>query len=93
MKINKAGSEHSDASHYLNEIAQLKNAFIEIDYESVRQRIQFEDKILEFKAEIKKLKAARRSGSQSKKKVLEQVGQPDSNTIQGKSTSINCDAR
>ena len=87
-------SEWSDCARYLKEIAELKKAFIEADYESVRQRMQHEDEISELKdeylfayrllkdakAEIKQLKAETSSGSQNKKMVLEEVGRPESNT-------------
>ena len=42
-------SEWSDCARYLKEIAELKKAFIEADYESVRQRMQHEDEISELK--------------------------------------------
>ena len=50
-------SECSDCARYIKEIAELKNAFMEADYKSVRQRIQYEDEILDdAKAAINRLK-------------------------------------
>ncbi len=83
-------SECSKCERYLKEIAELKEAFLEADYQSVRQCTQLKDKISESdedcsytdelledaKAEIKRLKAERSSGSQSKKKVLEEFERP-----------------
>jgi predicted RNase H-like nuclease (RuvC/YqgF family) len=80
-----------DCAFYLKEIADLKEAGIEVDYESVRQITQLKDEISElndecsyayrlledYKAEIERLKAEH---SQSKKKVLEEVEGPQSNT-------------
>jgi chromosome segregation ATPase len=76
-KINNAPSEGncSNCSRYLKEIAELKEAFIEADYQSVRQCAQLKDEISESdedcsytdeqledaKAEIKRLKAERSS--------------------------------
>ena len=88
---------------YLKENSKLKEAFIEADYQSVRQQTQLRDEISksdedclytyeqleDAKAKIKKLKAARRSGSQSNKNVLEQVGKPEANTARSISTSMN----
>ncbi|MGA7899931.1 MAG: hypothetical protein WCA39_13840 [Nitrososphaeraceae archaeon] len=94
MKSKDGPSEWSDCARYLKEIAELKKAFIEADYESVRQRMQYEDELSKLdeecsyayrllddaKAEIERLKAEHSSGNQSKKRVLEQVGHPESNT-------------
>jgi hypothetical protein len=94
MKSKDGPSEWSDCARYLKEIAELKKAFIEADYESLRQCTQLKDEISESnedcsytygqlqdaKAEIKRLKAETSSGNQSKKMVLEEVGQPESNT-------------
>ena len=88
--LNKAPSESSDYACCMKELADLKEAFIEVDYQSVLQRTQLKNGILESdegclyiydqleeaKAEIKRLKAKRSSDSQSKKKVLEKVGRP-----------------
>lgn len=60
--------------------AQNQKAFIKLDDENIRRCMKYEDKILELKAEIKRLKAEHNSGNQNKKKVLEKVGQPVSNT-------------
>jgi 1,2-phenylacetyl-CoA epoxidase catalytic subunit len=84
----------SDCVRILKEIAELKKAFIEAEVESVRQCTQLKDEISESnedcsytygqlqdaKAEIKQLKAEHSSGSQNKKMVLEEVGQPESYT-------------
>jgi len=81
---NPSENNCQDCCHYLKEIADLKEAGIEIDYESVRQITQLKDEISElndecsyayrlledYKAEIERLKAEH---SQSKKKVLEKV--------------------
>src|SRR6476620_10427004 len=94
MKSKDGPSEWSDCARYLKEIAELKKAFIEADYESVRQRMQYEDELSKLdeecsyayrllddaKAEIERLKAEHSSGSQSEKMMLEEVGQPESNT-------------
>ena len=91
---NPSENNCQDCCHYLKEIADLKEAGIEIDYESVRQITQLKDEISElndecsyayrlledYKAEIERLKAEHSSGNQSKKRVLEQVGHPESNT-------------
>jgi septal ring factor EnvC (AmiA/AmiB activator) len=83
-------SECSKCEHYLKEIAELKEAFIEADYQSVRQCTQLKDEISESdedcsytyeqledaKAEIKRLKAEHSSRRQSKKKVLEEFERP-----------------
>jgi hypothetical protein len=103
--LNKAQSEGtcSNCESYLKEIAELKEAFIEIDYQSVRYCTQLKDEISESnqdcsytyeqledaKAEIKKLKAEHSSGNQNNRKVLEQVGCPESNTVQSESASVN----
>jgi hypothetical protein len=72
------------------DLAELKEAIINSDLENVRQRMQLKDEIAKLEdeceyvyglledtnAEIKRL--AERS--QSRKKVLEEVGQPESNT-------------
>ena len=82
LKTDKA-QPHGNCSkcmHYQKQIARLKKAFIKADDDSVRRCMQYEDKILELNAEIKRLKAGHSSGSQSEKKVLEEVGQPESNT-------------
>lgn len=77
----------SDCGGDIEENNDLKEAFIEADYESVCRSMHLKGEISyayrllkDAKAEIKKLKAERRSGSQSKKKVLEEVSQPQSNT-------------
>jgi len=84
----------SDCARYRKQIARIKKAFIDADDESVRRCMQYEDKNLELiyersyvyrlledsKAEIEHLKAEHSSGSQSVMKVLEEVGNPDSNT-------------
>jgi septal ring factor EnvC (AmiA/AmiB activator) len=88
---------------YLKENSELKEAFIEADYQSVRQQTQLKDEISksdedcsytdeqleDAKAEIKKLNAEHSSGNQNNRKVLEQVGCPESNTIQSESASVN----
>jgi len=62
------------------QIAKWKKAFIKADDENVHRCMKYEEKILELKAEIKRLKAEHSLGGQNKKKVLEKVGQPESNT-------------
>lgn len=93
----------SDCERYLKEIAELKKAFIEADYESVRRCAQLKDEISESnedcsytygqlqdaKSEIKQLKAEHSSGNQSKKKVLEEVEGPESNPALRASSSLN----
>jgi len=88
--LNKGPSETSDYACCIKEITELKEAFIDSDLENVRQRMQLKDEIakledeLEYvyglledaKAEIRRLKAKRSSGSQRKKRVLEKVGRP-----------------
>ena len=83
----------SDCVRILKEIAELKKAFIEADYESVRQCMQLKGEISESdedcsyaytlledsKAEIEQLKAEHSSGSQNKKNALEEVGSQNSN--------------
>jgi hypothetical protein len=58
--------------HYQKQNARLKRAYIEADDESVRRNMKYEDKILKLIAELVWLKAEDSSGSQSKKKVLEE---------------------
>jgi hypothetical protein len=58
--------------HYQKQNARLKKAFIEADDESVRRSMKYENKILKLIAELVWLKAEHSSGSQSKKKVLEE---------------------
>ena len=86
LKIKKAPSEAncSKCARYLEEIAELKEAFIDADYQNVLQCTKLKDEISESdedcsytyeqledaKAEIKQLKAEDSSGSQSDKKVL-----------------------
>ena len=81
LKINKASSEGkcSDCARYEKQIDRLKKAFIKADDESVRRCMQYEDKILKFKAEKEWLEDEHSSVSQSKKKALEKVGSPNSN--------------
>jgi hypothetical protein len=67
-------------THYQKQNARLKRASIEADDENVRRCMQYEDKISKFKAEKEWLEAEDSSGNQSKKKVLGEVGQPESNT-------------
>ncbi len=92
LKINKAPSKGicPKCTSYLKEIDELNEAFIEADCQSVRQSTQLKDEISkpdedcsytdelleEAKAEIKRLKAERSSGSQSKEKVLEEFERP-----------------
>ena len=92
MRANNGTSEVncSKCADYLKEIDELKEAFIEADYQSVRQCTQLKDEILEpnedcsytyeqledAKAKIKRLKAGRSSGIRSKKKVLEEFERP-----------------
>lgn len=94
LKINKVQPEHNCpyCVLYRKEIDELKEAIIDADVQSVRQQTQlkyeisksdedcsYTDELLEdAKAEIRRLKAKRSSGSQSK--VLEKVAQPESNT-------------
>jgi hypothetical protein len=58
--------------HYQKQNARLERAIIEADDESVRRNMKYENKILELIAELVWLKAEDSSGSQSKKKVLEE---------------------
>ena len=90
LKINKVPSEGkcSDCARYEKQIAKLKKDFIKADDESVRRSMQYEDKILKFKAELEWLKAEDSSGSQSKKKVLGEVGDPAPNTALHAPSSI-----
>jgi hypothetical protein len=85
-----------DCALYLKEIAELKEAFIEADYESVCRSSQHKDEISyayrlleDAKAEIERLKAELSSRSQNKKKVLEEVGRPESNTTLRAPDSLN----
>ena len=76
LKTNKTQPDGncSKCMHYQKQIARLKKAFINADVDSVHHCMQYEDKILELNAEIKRLKAGHNSGKQSK--VLEKVGRP-----------------
>ena len=67
LKINKAPSEGrcSKCARNQKQIAKLKKAFIHADDENVRL-MQYEDKILEFKAELEWLKAEDSSVSEAK---------------------------
>ena len=80
LKINKAQSESNSTKYARNQKQNAKwiKAFINADDENVRRCMKYEEKILELKAEIKRLKAEHSLRSQSK--VLEKVGQPGSNT-------------
>ena len=82
LKINNEPTEGKCpmCTHYQKQITRLKRSFIKADDESVRRCMKYEDKILKFKAEKEWLEAEDSSGSQSKKKVLGEVGQPESNT-------------
>jgi hypothetical protein len=96
-------SECSKCESYLKEIAELKKAFIEADYQSVRRCAQLKDEISESnedcsytygqlqdaKSEIKQLKAEHSPGTQNKKMVLEEVVRPESNTALRASSSVN----
>ena len=109
LKINKAPSKDSgsDRAHNEEQIARLNKALIEVDDERVRQSMQHEYKISEkndeyshiyrlregTKAELERLKAENRSGSQNRKKVLGQVGGPRSNTNLRASPSPNFEFR
>jgi hypothetical protein len=73
LKINKAQSE-GNRTKYQKQIAKWIKALIKADDENVRRCMQYEDKILELKAEIAQLKAEHSSGSRSK--VLETAGRP-----------------
>jgi predicted RNase H-like nuclease (RuvC/YqgF family) len=102
MKINKAPSECKCSKCVLNQqqIVRLNKELIELDDKRVRQSIQHEHEVSELndeysylhrllegaKAEVKRLKAEH---SQSKKNVLEEVGQPESNTHLRASSSLN----
>jgi hypothetical protein len=80
-------SECSNCARYRKEIVELKEAFIEADYQSVRQCTQLKDEISESdedcsyaymlledaKAAIKQLKAEHSSGSQREKKGVRRV--------------------
>jgi hypothetical protein len=63
LKINKEQSEDkcSKCVHYEKQNAKLTRGFINVEDESIRRSMQYEDKILELKAEIEHLKAERRS--------------------------------
>ena len=82
LKFNKAPSEGtcSICARHQKQFARLKKAFIKADDEKVRQLMQYENKISKFKAEKEWLEDKDSSGRQSKKKVLEEVEQPQSNT-------------
>ena len=69
LKINKARSEDkcSKCDHYQKQIAKLKKAFIKADDENVRRCMQYEDKILKFKAEKKWLEDEHSSGIKARK--------------------------
>lgn len=85
-------SECSDCARYIKEIGELKKAFIEANYQSIRQCEQLNayEQIQNATAEIEQIKQAEHSsGSQNKKKMLEEVAQPDSSIIPSTSTSIN----
>ncbi len=75
MKINNAPSEGKLSKvHPLSKTdRQIKKGFIKADDENVRRCMQYEDKILKFKAEKKWLEDEHSSGSQSKKKALERL--------------------
>jgi len=62
--------------HYQKQNARLKKAFIKADDESVRRSMKYEDKILKLIAELVWSKAEDSSGSQNKKKVLEEFERP-----------------
>ena len=62
--------------HYQKQNARLKKAFIKADDESVRRSMKYEDKILKLIAELVWLKTEDSSGSQNKKKVLEEFERP-----------------
>ena len=62
--------------HYQKQNARLKKAIIEADDESVRRSMKYEDKILKLIAELVWLKTEDSSGSQNKKKVLEEFERP-----------------
>ena len=76
--LNKAQSEgiRSDCARYQKQIARLKRAFVVADDESVRRSMKYEDKILKLIAELVWLKTEDSSGSQNKKKVLEEFERP-----------------
>ena len=109
LKINKAPSKNNglDCAHYEEQIARLNKALIEVDDERVRQSMQHKYKISELddeyshlyrllegtKAESERSKAKNRSGSQNKKKVLEEVERPKSNTVLRASSSPNFEFR
>jgi hypothetical protein len=85
-----------DCALYLKENADLKEEFLDADYESVCRSKQYEDELSfayrlleDYKAEIEQLKAELSSGGQIKKKVLEAVRQPDSNTALRAPNSLN----
>ncbi|MGC2427703.1 MAG: hypothetical protein WA421_11760 [Nitrososphaeraceae archaeon] len=91
LKINNEPTEGKcpRCTHYQKQIARLKRAFIKADDENVGRCMKYEDKILKLKAEKEWLEDEHSSASQSKKKVLEEVGQPESNTTLRTSTSVN----
>ena len=67
--------EKADLTRYLKENTDLKEAFIEADYESVCRSMQYDDKLSyvyrqlqDSKNEIEQLKAENRSRSQRKEK-------------------------
>ena len=69
MKINNAPYESkcSKCAHYQKKIAKLAKAFINADDESIRRSTEYEDKILEFRAEIEQLKGKHSSRSQNER--------------------------
>ena len=89
IRIGSSEEKCSKCAHYQKRIARLIRAFIKADDENVRRCMKYEDKIMKFKAEKEWLEAEDSSGSQSKKKVLEEVGHPESNTTLRAPSSVN----
>jgi hypothetical protein len=103
--LNKGSSETSGYACCIKELAEAKEAIIDLDLENVRQRMQLKDEIAELEdkleyvyglledanAEIKRLRAEHSSGSQSKKKALEKVGTPNSNANLRAPSSVKCE--
>lgn len=95
LRNARSEGECSKCARYQKHIDKLQKVLKDEAEESVRQYLQqerkiskltyerlFADKLLKnFKAEIESLKVEYSSGSQNKRKMLEEVAQPESNTL------------
>ena len=70
VRIGSSEEKCSDCARYKKQITKIKRAFIQADDENVPRLMQYEDKILEFKAPIKRLKAEQNSENSKQEKVL-----------------------